>query len=111
MTILPQQDLSFIIISALVDFDRGFETEEFLNFAIAAFAVVLLALSISAYRKTRLSRLLIVSAAFGLFAVEVAIRQLDVFVFAVGFQTEQVVITVMEFVILLLFFLAVVSKS
>ncbi len=100
-----------LLISPLVDFDRGFETQEILDIAIATFAVVLLALSLSAYRKTRLRRLLLVSIAFGLFAVEVAIRQLDAFVFALGVQTEQIIVGAMEFVILLLFFLAVVVRD
>jgi len=99
-----------LAISPLVNFDQGFETEELLNAAVGLFALLLFALSVSAYRKTRLRRLLIVSAAFGLFAVDVAIRQLDVFVFTVGYQTDQVITTVVEFFILLLFFLAVVVK-
>jgi hypothetical protein len=99
------------LISPLVDVDEGFETQEALDIAIAVFALVLLALSLSAYRKTRLRRLLLVSGAFGLFAVEVLIRQLDDFVFDVGFQTEQIVVAVMEFVILLLFFLAIVVRD
>ena len=98
-------------ISALVNFDEQFETEELLDVAIGVFALVLLALSISAYRKTRLRRLLIVSLAFLLFAVDVVIRQLDVLVFTLGFQTVQVISTAIEFVILLLFFLAVVVKG
>jgi hypothetical protein len=99
------------LISPLVDVDAGFETQEALDVAIAVFALILLALSLSAYRKTRLRRLLLVSCAFGLFAVEVLIRQLDDFVFDVGFQTEQIVVAVMEFVILLLFFLAIVVRD
>lgn len=75
------------------------------------FALILLALSLSAYRKTRMRRLLLVSGAFGLFAVEVLVRQLDDFVFKVGFQTAQIVVAVMEFVILLLFFLAIVVRD
>lgn len=97
--------------SPLLDIDTGFETQEGLEFAIAAFALVLLALTLSAYRKTRLRRLLLVSLAFGLFAVRVAIRQIDSFVFAVGYQTDQILGAVVEFVILLLFFLAVVMKD
>lgn len=95
----------------LIDVEAGFETQEILNFAIAAFALILLAVSLSAYRKTRLRRLLIVSGAFGLFAVEVAIRQLDDFVFTLGFQADQIVVAVMEFAILLLFFLAIVVRD
>jgi len=100
-----------LLISPLVDIDEGFETQEILDSAIAIFALVLLALSLSAYRKTHLRRLLLVSGAFGLFAVEVGIRQLDAFVFAVGFQTEQILVGAMEFIILLLFFLAVVVRD
>ena len=100
-----------LLVSPLFDLDQGFETQEGLDFAIAIFALVLLALSLSAYRKTRLRRLLLVSVAFGLFAVEVGIRQLDEFVFAVGFQTEQILVAAMEFIILLLFFLAIVVRD
>jgi len=99
-----------ILISPLVDFDQGFETEEILNAGIAVFALILLVLTLSTYRRTKLRSLLLVSAAFGLFAVEVVIRQFDVFVFAVGYQTDQIITTVMEFIVLLLFFLAVVMK-
>ena len=99
-----------LVISPLVNFDQGVETEEFLSAAVGLFALLLLALSISAYRKTRVRRLLIASAAFGLFAFDVAIRQLDEFVFAVGLQTDQIITTVIEFFILLLFFIAVVVK-
>ncbi len=99
------------VIGPLVDFDQQFETEELLNLAIALFALILMILSVSAYQKTGMRKLLWVSIAFALFAVEVAIKQLDVFVFAVGFQTEQVIVAVIDFFILLLFFLAVVSKT
>jgi hypothetical protein len=91
--------------------DTGFETQEALDIAIAVFALILLALSLSAYRRTRLRRLLLVSGAFGLFAVEVLIRQLDDFVFNVGSQTEQILVAVMEFAILLLFFVAIVVRD
>jgi len=99
------------LISPLLDIDQGFATQETLDIAIAIFALVLLALSLSAYRKTRLRRLLLVSGAFGLFTVEVLIRQLDDFVFNVGSQTGQIVVAALEFTILLLFFLAIVVRD
>jgi len=95
----------------VVDIDTGFETQELLEIAIAAFALILMGLTLSAYSKTHMRRLLIVFVAFGLFAVEVGIVQLDDFVFAVGYQTDQIVVAVMEFAILLLFFLAVVVRE
>ena len=99
------------LISPLLDIDAEFGTQEALDIAIAVFALILLALSLSAYRKTRMRRLLLVSGAFGLFAVEVLIRQLDDLVFNVGFETAQIVVAVMEFVILLLFFVAIVVRD
>jgi len=42
--------------------------------------------------------------------VDVVVRQLDAFVFAIGLQTDQVITTVIELFILLLFFIAVVAK-
>ena len=103
--------MHLLLLSPLVDFDDFFDTEEVLNGGIALFALMLLALTLSTYRRTRLRRLLLVSAGFGLFAVEVGIKQLDVFVFAVGYQTDQIITAVMEFIVLLLFFLAVVTKK
>jgi len=103
--------LHSMLVSPPLDVDQGFEAEELLEAAIAVFAVVLLAITLSAYRRTRLRRLLLVSLAFGLFAVSVAISQLDSFVFAVGYQTDEIIVALMEFVILLLFFLAVVVRE
>jgi hypothetical protein len=99
------------LLSRVVDIDEGFETQELLDAAIAVFALVLLLLTLSAYRKTRLRRLILVSIAFGLFAVEVGITQLDDFVFAVGARTDELLTAAMELVILLLFFLAVVMRD
>jgi len=95
----------------ILDSDAGPETQEVIEIAIAAFAVLLFALTLSAFRKTRLRRLLVVSVAFALFAVEVGILQLDDFVFTIGYATDQIVVAVMEFIILLLFFLAVIIKD
>lgn len=100
-----------LMISPLANSDERIETQELLDVAVGVFALLLLGLSLSAYRKTRIRRLLIVSVAFGLFAVEVVVRQLDSFVFAVGYQTDQVITTALEFAILLLFFLAIVVKK
>jgi hypothetical protein len=81
-----------------------FETQELLNLFVAVFALVLFAISLTAYQRSSLRRLLFVSSAFGLFAVKVLIQQLAFFMF----QTEQIISTVLDFVILLLFFLALV---
>jgi hypothetical protein len=100
-----------LVATRILDVEAGFEMREVLDIAITAFALLLMALSLSAYRKTRLRRLLMVSGAFGLFAVEVGIRQLDDFVFALGVQADQIIVAAMEFAILLMFFIAVVVRD
>ena len=99
------------LLVSVLDAEEGEEAEEVLDVAIAIFALVLFALSLSAYKRTGLRRLLLVSVAFALFAVEVGIGQLDDFVFAVGYQTDLIVVAAMEFIILLLFFLAIVARD
>jgi len=100
-----------MVAQLAVNFDQDFEAEELLNFAIGAFSLVLLALSLSAYRRTHLNRLLLVSAAFGLFAVEVVVTQLDFFVVPLSENAEGVITALLDFVILLLFFFAVVRGN
>ena len=99
------------LLVSLLDVDRIRETSELLSVVVGLFALVLLALSITAYRKTNLRRLLFVSLAFGLFAVKELISQIDFFAFSIGSGTLATLSTVMDLVILLFFFLAlVVSK-
>jgi hypothetical protein len=96
--------------SLLLDFNEV-ELYESLNIVVALFAIMLLAISLIAYRKTNLRRLLFVSVAFGLFAVQAFIRELDELAFVFGSGTEQVIIIILDLAILLFFFLAlVVSK-
>jgi hypothetical protein len=105
------EQLIFQIISPLLNYDQGLESQEVLEAAVGVFALVLFALSLSAYRKTHLRRLLVVAIAFALFAVEVTVRQFDAIVFAVGYQTDLIITTILELLILLLFFVAVVMKK
>lgn len=85
-------------------------TAALLNLAVGLFAVVLLALSLNAYRKTRLRRLLLVSAAFGSFAASVAVRHIEVFVLP-GIDADELLVTALELLTLLLFFLALALKD
>jgi hypothetical protein len=87
------------------------EVYEYLNLVVAIVAVILLAISLTAYRRTNLRRLILVSVAFGLFAVQALIRELDELALVFGSGTEQIIIIVLDLAILLLFFLAlIVSK-
>lgn len=85
-------------------------TAALLNLAVGLFAVILLALSLNAYRKTRIRRLLFVSAAFGFFALSVVVRNIEIFILP-GIDVDEVLVTGLELVTLLLFFLALVLKD
>jgi hypothetical protein len=100
--------LSGLLASAETGEEAG--TAALLNLAVAVFAIILLALSLSAYRKTRLRRLLLVSAAFGAFAASVAVRDIEIFIFP-GVDVDEVLVTCFELVALVLFFLALVVKE
>jgi asparagine N-glycosylation enzyme membrane subunit Stt3 len=85
-------------------------TAALLNLAVAAIAIVLMALSLNAYRKTRLRRLVLVSGAFGFFALSVVVRNIEIFVLP-GVDADEVIVTLLELTMLLLFFLALVLKD
>ena len=85
-------------------------TAALLNVVVAAVALVLLTLSLSAYRKTRLRRLLLISAAFGLFGASVAVRNIELFFFP-GLDVDEVLIAALELAALLSFFFGLVLKD
>ena len=97
-------------LSLLLDIGEV-EVYEYLNVVVAIVAVILLAVSLIAYRKTNLRRLVLVSIAFGLFAVEAFIRELDELALVFGSGTEQIIVIVLDLAILLLFFLALVLSK
>ena len=99
---------TFVPLQILSGGEEG--TAALLNLAVGLFAVILLVLSLNAYRKTRLRRLLLVSAAFGFFALSVVVRNIEIFVLP-GIDVDEVLVTALELVMLLLFFLALVLRD
>lgn len=87
------------------------ELDEILSLAVGVFALVLLAVTLAAYKKTNLTRLLLVSSAFGLFAVKTILRHLDILIFNWGTGTMDLLFTALDFMILVLFFLALTIKK
>ena len=85
-------------------------TAALLSLAVGMFAVVLLGLSLNAYRKTGMRRLLLVSAAFGAFALSVVVRNVETFVFP-GVDVDEILVTSLQLLTLLLFFLALVLRD
>jgi|SRR5579872_3127190 len=83
-----------------------------LDFASGIFAAFLLALSLLAYKRTKMKRLLFVSAAFGLFAFRAIIPRLDLFLPDLDLSASiETILSITGFVILGLFFLAIVKKQ
>jgi hypothetical protein len=89
----------------------GGELDEIFSLAVGGCAIILLTITLIAYRKTNLTRLLLVSVAFGLFALKTVVRHLDLLIFNWGAQTTDLLYTAIDLVILILFFLAVIVKT
>jgi hypothetical protein len=81
-----------------------------IKIAIAAFSLLLLALSISAYKKTALKRLLYATAAFGLFAIQMFVDYLEDAVEAFDTPYTDIIFFGITLAILVLFFMAIVRK-
>jgi hypothetical protein len=81
-----------------------------IKIAIAAFSLLLLGLSISAYKKTALKRILYAAIAFGLFAIQMFFDYLEDAV--EGFDTaySDIIFYGITLAILVLFFMAIVRK-
>ena len=90
---------------------EGPDLSESLDFATGIFAAFLLVVSLFAYRRTKLTRLLFVSAAFGLYAFRAILPRLDIYLPSVEATTITVILSSTGFVILALFFLAIVKKK
>ena len=81
-----------------------------IKIAIAAFSLLLLGLSISAYKKTAIKRILYAAIAFGLFAIQMFFDYLEDA--AEGFDTaySDIIFYGITLTILVLFFMAIVRK-
>jgi len=84
--------------------------EQMIKIGITAFSVLLVGLSISAYRKTRLKAIVYAAVAFGLFAVQMFFDYLEDAV--EGFETpyNDIIFLGITLAILVLFFMAIVRK-
>jgi inner membrane protein involved in colicin E2 resistance len=82
-----------------------------IKIAIAVFSLLLLGLSISAYKKTALKRLLYAAVAFGLFAIQMFFDYLEDAV--EGFDTaySDIIFFGVTLAILVFFFIAIVRKQ
>lgn len=104
--------LLIINVMPLLQID-SYEGIETIILAITGiFSLLLLGISISAYRKTGLKRILFAAAAFALFGIQLLVESLEEnieFLFDTEFMS--IVTASMTLGILLLFFLAIVKKN
>ena len=82
-----------------------------IKIAIAAFSLLLLALSISAYKRTALKRILYASIAFGLFSIQMFFDYLEDAVEAFDTAYTDIIFFGITLAILVLFFMAIVRKK
>ena len=82
-----------------------------IKIAIAAFSLLLLALSISAYKRTALKRILYASIAFGLFAIQMFFDYLEDAVEAFDTAYTDIIFFGITLAILVLFFMAIIRKK
>jgi hypothetical protein len=82
-----------------------------IQIAIAAFSLLLLALSISAYKKTSLKRILYAAVAFGLFAIQIFFDYLEDAIEAFDTPYSDIIFYGMTLAILVLFFVAVIRRK
>jgi hypothetical protein len=82
-----------------------------IQIAIAAFSLLLLGLSISAYKKTSLKRILYAAVAFGLFAIQIFFDYLEDAVEALDTPYSDIIFYGMTLAILVLFFIAIVRRK
>ena len=81
-----------------------------LEIGIVIFSLVLFALSITAYRNTGIKKILFAAAAFGLFSIQLLVEPLEDYVEFIE-DIEGVMVPLITFVILILFFVAIVKKK
>ena len=93
--------------------DEGAEIEisDIFDFGSGIFAAILMFLSITAYRNTKVKKLLFVATAFGLFCLRTIIDRLDLFIPEVESQAVEIAASITGFIILSLFFIAIVRKE
>ena len=91
-------------------FDKG-DIAELFDFGSGLFAALLCGLSLIAYKKIKLKRILFVSIAFGLFAIRTIVSHFDIFMPEIESSLIEMTLAIMTFVALSLFFVAIVRKE
>ena len=91
-------------------FDKG-DIAEIFEFASGIFAAILCVLSLIAYQRVKLKKILFVAIAFGLFAVHTILSRLDLFLPDIESSLLELMLAITSFIALSLFFFAIVRKD
>lgn len=83
---------------------------ELFKLGAGLFALILLFISLLAYYRSRQRRLLFVSGAFGLYFIKIITEHLDLFLSNLETSFLDLLLAFIEFIILLLLFLAIIKK-
>ena len=85
--------------------------ELFFTVALLGFSLILFVISAVTYRRIGSKRLLLVSAAFGMFLIKSVLLTLGIFIASIGsvFSTS-VLVTMVDFIILAFMYLSVVKR-
>lgn len=104
--------LTMLIFFPLIQQTEPFEgVENLVALGIGILSILLLALSITAYRKTRLQLTIYAIIIFSIFAIQQFIDFLDDIIDALDMPLTDVVISSLTLAILILFFLAIVRTK
>jgi len=87
-----------------------FGIDDGLEIGIGIFSLILFALSITAYRNTGIKKILFAAAAFGLFAIQMLVEALEDSIAFIEEDVADVLIPLITFLILILFFVAIVKR-
>ena len=105
----PAIAFNMIMTSTRVDIDEP-DLVDFIKIGSGIFAVILSALTLTAYRNLKSKRLLFVSTAFGLFAVQAIVSKIDLFIPEIESSIVEILTSTIIFFALAFFFLAIVKK-
>lgn len=97
--------------AGLIEFDPYDPVVQLIKIGIAAFSLLLLALSISAYRRTALRGIIYAAIAFGLFAAQLLFDYLEDAIISLNQPFNDVIYYAMTLAILVFFFLAIVRRK
>ena len=98
------------LLQALAGQGQMLDPIDYFGLAVGFLAILLLVISLIAYRRAGLRRVLFVSAAFVLFAAKLFVQHLDLFVANIDGTSIELYLTVIDLFILLLFFLALIRR-